>query len=77
MYSLIFVGPVRKPHCWFSHKAAHIVTITRMDRMFLKGHPGFFNSHWKLVHVRTSKIFIFVSDQDKLDGSGDKTMTFH
>ena len=24
LYSLIYVEPVRKPHCWFSHEAAHI-----------------------------------------------------
>ena len=24
LYSLICVGPVRKPHCWFSHEAAHL-----------------------------------------------------
>ena len=23
MYSSVCVGPVRKPHCWFSHEAAH------------------------------------------------------
>ena len=26
LYSLICVGPVRKPHCWFSHEAAHMIT---------------------------------------------------
>ena len=25
MYSSVCVGPVRKPHCWFSHDAAHIL----------------------------------------------------
>ena len=25
LYSLICVRPVRKPHCWFSHKAAHLL----------------------------------------------------
>ena len=25
LYSLVCVGPVRKPHCWFSHEAAHII----------------------------------------------------
>ena len=25
LYSLICVGPVRKPHCWFSHEAAHML----------------------------------------------------
>ena len=24
LYSLACVGPVRKPHCWFFHEAAHI-----------------------------------------------------
>ena len=24
LYSLVCVGPVRKPHCWFSHEAAHM-----------------------------------------------------
>ena len=23
-YSLVCVGPVRKPHCWFSHEGAHL-----------------------------------------------------
>ena len=23
LYSLVCVGPVRKPHCWFSHEVAH------------------------------------------------------
>ena len=25
LYGLVCVGPVRKPHCWFSHEAAHIL----------------------------------------------------
>ena len=24
LYSPVCVGPVRKPHCWFSHEMAHI-----------------------------------------------------
>ena len=24
LYRLVCVGPVRKPHCWFSHEAAHM-----------------------------------------------------
>ena len=24
LYRLVCVGPVRKPHCWFSHEAARI-----------------------------------------------------
>ena len=26
LYSPVCVGPVRKPHCWFSHEAAHLLT---------------------------------------------------
>ena len=25
LYRSVIVGPVRKPHCWFSHEAAHIL----------------------------------------------------
>ena len=25
LYRSVCVGPVRKPHCWFSHEAAHIL----------------------------------------------------
>ena len=36
LYSSVCVGPVRKPHCWFSHDVAHILvamllTIQRMN----------------------------------------------
>ena len=24
LYRLVCVGPVRKPHCWFSHEAANL-----------------------------------------------------
>ena len=24
LYRPVYVGPVRKPHCWFSHQAAHM-----------------------------------------------------
>ena len=24
LYRLVCVGPVRKPHCWFSHEVAHV-----------------------------------------------------
>ena len=27
LYSLICDGPVQKPHCWFSHKMALLLTI--------------------------------------------------
>ena len=31
LYRSVCVGPVRKPHCWFSHEAAHI-TRTYCDK---------------------------------------------
>ena len=24
LYRVFYVGPVREPHCWFSHEAAHL-----------------------------------------------------
>ena len=27
LYRLVCVGPVRKPHCWFSHEAAHLLHV--------------------------------------------------
>ena len=27
LYRPVCVGPVRKPHCWFSHEAAHICAM--------------------------------------------------
>ena len=27
LYRPVWVGPVRKPHCWFSHEAAQIIVI--------------------------------------------------
>ena len=26
LYRPVCVGPVRKPHCWFSHEEAHLIT---------------------------------------------------
>ena len=35
LYSLC-VGPVRKPHCWFSHKAAHLlISLFQFDMLEL------------------------------------------
>ena len=27
LYSSVFVGPVRKPHCWFSHETAQMLPL--------------------------------------------------
>ena len=27
LYRPVCIGPVRKPHCWFSHEAAHLFTF--------------------------------------------------
>ena len=32
LYRLVCVGPVRKPHCWFSHEAAHFLLNTTPSR---------------------------------------------
>ena len=33
----VCVGPVRKPHCWFSHEAAHIISLRLNARHLVKG----------------------------------------
>ena len=33
LYRSVCVGPVRKPHCWFSHEAAHLPVLVSDDRM--------------------------------------------
>ena len=38
-YSLIWVGPVRKPHCWFSHETAHIIKGMHASELTLPPHP--------------------------------------
>ena len=37
LYRSVCVGPVRKPHCWFSHEAAHlyIVNIWEQQDLYL------------------------------------------
>ena len=45
LHSLICVGPVRKPHCWFSHEMAHIVT-SRM-RLHIRGSKLCHMTIWK------------------------------
>ena len=31
LYRLVCFGPVRKPHCWFSHEAAQLIHVPRSD----------------------------------------------
>ena len=31
LYRSVCVGPVRKPHCWFSHEAAHLLVCEKME----------------------------------------------
>ena len=35
LYRSVCVGPVRKPHCWFSHEAAQILIIVLHDSFTL------------------------------------------
>ena len=31
LYRPVCVGPVRKPHCWFSHEAAHVIKMLLLE----------------------------------------------
>ena len=33
LYRPVCVGPVRKPHCWFSHETAHFMEGENKDRL--------------------------------------------
>ena len=33
--SSVYVGPVRKPHCWFSHEVAHLVNLQDQELILL------------------------------------------
>ena len=44
LYSLICVRPFRKPHCWFSHEAAHIIVIREHQVISLRLHFGLHKS---------------------------------
>ena len=37
LYRLVCVGPVRKPHCWFSHEVVHFYTIDK-ERIIIISH---------------------------------------
>ena len=66
LYSPVCVGPVRKPHCWFSHEAAHMVPIKKSlndhdeahQRIVLSGINGIMHL-WKSILVFTQSIWIF------------------
>ena len=34
LYSPVCVGPARKPHCWFSHEAAHMFSLHPLAASF-------------------------------------------
>ena len=42
LYRSVCVGPVRKPHCWFSHEAAHISVVGRFS--YFLAFPQYFTS---------------------------------
>ena len=46
LYRPVCVGPVRKPHCWFSHEVAHLVMF--ILSLGLKFEP---------VHEQTNNLF--------------------
>ena len=33
LYRPVCVGPIRKPHCWFSHEAAHMITCWQLSEI--------------------------------------------
>ena len=38
LYRPVCVGPVRKPHCWFSHEAAQIICAQILKLVLMRSH---------------------------------------
>ena len=49
LYRSVCVGPVRKPHCWFSHEVAHII------RSFGSIEPVQIMPHHEIIYVYKHK----------------------
>ena len=45
LYRSVCVGPVRKPHCWFSHEVAQIYTEFYSQRNFIFDLPSLLRKH--------------------------------
>ena len=56
LYNSVCVGPVRKPHCWFSHEAAFTAHLSLINHV---------NTHYRLVRAILS-IHFFVKNNRKL-----------
>ena len=35
LYRPVCVGPVRKPHCWFSHEVAHLLSFSNFSGLLI------------------------------------------
>ena len=75
LYSLVCVGPGRKPECWFSHDAAHIIIMQYFSCFQLTECPRdradlvdldynkicFYNKIFRLQHFIVYQLFILKS----------------
>ena len=55
LYRPVCVRPVRKPHCWFSHEAAHILIISREPDTQLSTSPKLYPSYIPWITTSSSK----------------------
>ena len=62
LYRPVCVGPVRKPHCWFSHEAAHLKSLYTLP-MVERPKTGFLvmhhSSYFSATHLGDNCIQIF------------------
>ena len=42
LYRSVCAGPVRKPHCWFSHEAAHLFQVSLEENWW--AHPAMYET---------------------------------
>ena len=57
LYSPICVGPVRKPHCWFSHQTAHIFKQTIRKTCLCNEYP--LKPHFDTVKLGFAGVYLF------------------
>ena len=77
----ICVGTVRKPHCWFSHEAAHIILLCRQNNERVLSTAGY-DSRARTTQCPFFKVFLnrqFViqySEWFKLNANYDERTSF-
>ena len=80
MYSPVCVRPVQKPHCWFSHEAAHFIlllVINELDGLAQGSKTGQYDSeeHARKVKHRAKTTIDYLEQEFEKKNSHLKAQT--